>query len=263
MLVEIVTDYEALSDRAAELIAKQILRKPDSVIGFATGSTPLGLYQRLVRRHQEEGLDFSKVTTFNLDEYIGLPPTHNQSYHYFMWENLFNHINVDPAHVHIPHSMAEDINYFCAWYEERIQQAGGIDVQILGIGANGHMAFNEPGSSLGSRTRIKTLTEKTVRDNARFFDNPDEVPRYAVTMGIGTIMEARKLLLLASGESKAKAIKATLEGPVTAIVPSTIVQMHPQAYIFVDEAAASKLEYEHRHGISEPRIAEEGLPSSS
>lgn len=255
MLVEQLKDYDALSERAAELVMNQIRHKPDSVIGFATGSTPLGLYKILVANHQNRGLDFSKVTTFNLDEYVGLSPHHPQSYHYFMWNNLFFHINVNPSHVYIPHGMADDIDYFCDWYEQQIEQAGGIDLQILGIGANGHLAFNEPGSSLGSRTRIKGLTGKTVRDNARFFETSEEVPKHAITMGIGTIMEARKLILVASGEGKADAIKATLEGPITAMVPATIVQLHRQAHVLIDEAAASKLAYKHHHGISEPKNA--------
>ena len=253
MLVEIYNDYEAMSSRAANVVAHQIQRKPDSVIGFATGSTPLGLYKRLIERNQSGILDLSKITTFNLDEYVGLPPHHDQSYHFFMWENFFKHVNVSERNVFIPMGMTEDFEHYCAWYEERIEKAGGIDLQILGIGANGHLAFNEPGSSLGSRTRIKILTEQTVEDNARFFENPDEVPRFAITMGIGTIMEARKLLLIASGESKADAIKATLEGPITAMVPSTIVQLHRNSHILLDEAAASKLEYRHHHGISEPK----------
>ena len=252
MLVEVVYDHHMMSARAAEIVAAQIRQKPDSVIGFATGSTPLELYGRLIEAHREEGLDFSKITTFNLDEYVGLPPDHEQSYHRFMWEKLFEHIGVEPGRVHIPHGMADDVDEFCRWYERRIEQAGGIDLQILGIGANGHLAFNEPGSSLGSRTRIKTLTEDTVRANARFFDDPTEVPRYALTMGIGTILDARKLLLLASGDGKAEAMRATLEGPVTAMVPATIVQLHRQAHILMDEAAASGLEYRHHHGISEP-----------
>lgn len=253
MLVEIVSDYEAMSTRASEIVIEQIRRRPDSVIGFATGSTPLGLYKHLIQYHQHTGLDFSKVTTFNLDEYVGLSPEHEQSYHYFMWQNLFKHINVNPARVYIPQGIVDDITYFCSWYEDQIREAGNIDLQILGIGANGHLAFNEPGSSLGSRTRIKTLTSKTVRDNARFFDNPEEVPKYAITMGIGTIMESRKLLLVASGKGKAEAIKAMLEGPITAMAPATIVQLHPHAHIIIDEAAASQLKYKHHSGISEPK----------
>jgi len=251
MLVTIKDDYESMSKQAAELVAGQVRRKPDSVIGFATGSTPLGLYNELIRLHRETGLDFSKITTFNLDEYVGLPPEHDQSYHYFMWENLFKHINVDPRHVYIPDGMSDDIDYFCQWYEKQMDEVGGLDLQILGIGGNGHIAFNEPGSSLGSRTRIKTLTSKTVKDNARFFEDPEEVPKYAITMGIGTIMDARKLVLVASSEGKADAIKATLEGPITAMVPATIVQMHQQAHVVLDKEAASKLEYEHHEGIVE------------
>ncbi|HHM24364.1 MAG TPA: glucosamine-6-phosphate deaminase [Bacteroidetes bacterium] len=245
MLVIVKENYDEMSKEAAKRVAALIRKKPDAVIGFATGSTPIGLYKELIRMHKEEGLDFSKITTFNLDEYVGLPPEHPESYHYFMWENLFKHVNVDPRSVHIPHGMADDIDAFCEWYEERIKQAGGIDLQILGIGANGHIAFNEPGSSLGSRTRIKTLTEKTRRDNARFFDNDiNKVPKYAITMGIGTIMEARELLLLASGENKADAIKATVEGPITAMVPATIVQMHRRAVLIIDKEAGSKLSQE-------------------
>ena len=253
MLVEVFPDYEAISERAAEIVTDQIRRKPDSVIGFATGSTPLGLYKRLIQNHTQRGLDFSKITTFNLDEYVGLSPDHDQSYHYFMWKNLFDHVNVTPARVHIPQGMADDIEAFCAWYERRIEQAGGIDLQILGIGGNGHIAFNEPGSSLGSRTRIKTLTQKTTEDNARFFDDPAQVPHLAITMGIGTIMDARKVLLIGSGAGKTDAIKATLEGPITAMVPATIVQLHRHAHILVDEAAVATLQYRHHHGITEPK----------
>jgi len=242
MLVVIKDNFEEMSREAAKLFASLVRRKPDCVLGFATGSTPLGMYKELIRLHKEEGLDFSKVITFNLDEYVGLPPSHEQSYHYFMWESLFKHINVDPRHVHIPMGMAENIEEFCLWYEKKIDQCGGIDLQILGIGANGHIAFNEPGSSLGSRTRIKTLSDQTCEDNARFFENKDEVPRYAITMGVGTIMQAHELLLLAGGAAKADAIKATVEGPVMAKYPATIVQLHQFATVLVDREAASKLE---------------------
>ena len=253
MLVEVLEDYDEVSSRAAAIVSSQIRRKPDSVLGFATGSTPLKLYDILIQSHRERGLDFSKITSFNLDEYVGLAPEHPQSYHYFMWENLFKHINVTPSRVFIPHGMADDIEFFCEWYEQQILKAGGIDVQIIGIGANGHLAFNEPGSSLGSKTRIKTLTGKTVRDNARFFENPDEVPRQAITMGIGTILDARTILLIASGERKADAIKAALEGPVTGMCPATVVQMHRFAHVIIDKPAASRLEYYHHGGIAEPK----------
>ncbi|MFZ5516048.1 MAG: glucosamine-6-phosphate deaminase [Candidatus Zhuqueibacterota bacterium] len=250
MLVVIKKNYDEMSTEGAKQVAEMIRRKPNCVLGFATGSTPLGVYKELIRMYKEEGLDFSKVTTFNLDEYVGLPPEHDQSYHYFMWENLFKHINVDPRYVHIPQGMTNDVNGFCDWYEERINAFGGIDLQILGIGANGHIAFNEPGSSLGSRTRIKTLDKLTKRDNARFFVNQEEVPKYAITMGVGTIMDAKSLLLLASGPSKADAIKATVEGPITALYPATIVQMHRKATIICDEDSAATLSREYSGYLS-------------
>ncbi len=242
MLVIVKQNYEELSREAAAVVASLVRQKPDCILGFATGGTPIGTYKELIRLHREEGLDFSKVTTFNLDEFVGLPPSHPESYHYYMWENLFKHINVAPRRVFIPHGMADDVHGFCAWYEGKITELGGIDLQILGIGANGHIAFNEPGSSLGSRTRIKTLSEKTIRDNARFFSEGEAIPRYALTMGVGTIMEARQLLLLASGRGKADAIRATVEGPITARFPATIVQMHRFATIVVDNEAASALQ---------------------
>jgi glucosamine-6-phosphate deaminase len=242
MLVIVKDNYEELSRESAGIIAGIVRAKPNCVLGFATGNTPLGTYRELVRMHKEEGLDFSKVVTLNLDEYVGLPPSHDQSYSYFMWKNLFEHINIDPRFVHIPMGTADDIEAHCQWYEQQIEHYGGIDIQILGIGANGHIAFNEPGSSLGSRTRIKTLKESTIQDNARFFHDKEEVPRFAITMGVGTIMEAKRILLIASGEAKADAIKATAEGPVTARYPATIVQMHRFATILIDRAAASKLE---------------------
>lgn len=244
MLVLVTKDYDEMSKEAAKRVAAMVRKKPDCVLGLATGSTPVGLYKELIRMHKEEGLDFSKVTTFNLDEYVGLPPEHDQSYHYFMWENLFKHINIDPRNVHIPQGMAEDVDRFCEWYENRIKEVGGIDLQILGIGSNGHIAFNEPGSSLGSRTRIKTLKESTRRDNARFFNSIDEVPKYAITMGIGTIMEAREIILLASGKNKADALKKTVEGPITAMCPASVLQLHRKATIIADEEAASLLDRE-------------------
>lgn len=242
MLLIVKKNYDELSREGAGIIAGLVRKKPNCVLGFATGNTPLGMYKELIRLHKDEGLDFSKVVTFNLDEYVGLAPTHEQSYHYFMWKNLFDHINVDPRYVHIPMGMAEDVEGHCRWYEKQIDAFGGIDIQVLGIGANGHIAFNEPGSSLGSRTRIKTLKETTIRDNARYFKDREEVPRFAITMGVGTIMKTKRLLLMASGEAKADAIKATVEGPVTARFPATIVQMHRFATILVDSLAASKLE---------------------
>jgi len=246
VLVTIKQSYEEMSIVAARMVADRIRRKPSLILGLATGSTPLGLYKELVRMHKSEGLSFSKVTTFNLDEYIGLPRTHDQSYFYFMWENLFKHIDVDRRFIYVPDGMAPDIEAHCDWYESEIQRVGGIDLQILGIGANGHIAFNEPGSSLGSRTRIKTLTDQTVKDNARFFQTMDEVPKTAITMGIGTIMEAKEVVLMASKASKAEAIRAAIEGPVTHMVPASIIQMHRKAYVIVDKEAASKVTHSFR-----------------
>ncbi len=241
MLVIVKDNYDLMSREAAKIVADRLRRKPNLVLGLATGSTPLGLYKELIRMHREEGLDFSKVTTFNLDEYVGIPPTHDQSYHYFMWENFLKHVNIDRRYIHIPMGMAKDIDAFCTWYEERIRECGGIDLQVLGIGANGHIAFNEPGSSLGSRTRIKTLTGTTRMDNARFFKDPAEVPKYAITMGVGTIMDAREILLLANKPGKADAIKAAVEGPITAMCPASIIQLHQKAFVIVDKDASSRL----------------------
>jgi glucosamine-6-phosphate deaminase len=241
MLVIVNDTYDLMSKEAAKLVADRLRKKPNLVLGLATGSTPLGLYKELIRFHKEEGLDFSKVTTFNLDEYVGLPPSHNQSYHYFMNEHLFKHINLDPRHIHVPQGMAKDVDVFCSWYEQRIAECGGIDLQVLGIGANGHIAFNEPGSSLGSRTRIKTLTGTTRGDNSRFFKPNEDVPRYAITMGVGTIMDSKELLLLASKAGKADAVKAAVEGPITAMCPASIIQMHRSAFVFLDKEAASEL----------------------
>lgn len=241
MLVIVKDSYDGISHEAAQLVADRLRRKPNLVLGLATGSTPLGLYKELIRMHKEEGLDFSPVTTFNLDEYVGLRPSHDQSYHYFMHEHLFKHINIPQGQTHVPDGMAGDIDAFCDWYEAEIVRKGGIDLQILGIGGNGHIAFNEPGSSLGSRTRVKTLTEKTRQDNARFFATPEEVPKYALTMGVGTIMEAKELILLANGPGKADAIKAAIEGPITSQCPASIVQLHRKTFAILTRDAAAGL----------------------
>ena len=241
MLVIIKNNYEQIGKEAASIIVDRLRKKPNLVLGLATGSTPLGLYKELIRLHKKEGLDFSKVITFNLDEYVGLPPTHKQSYNYFMLQNLFKHLNIPPSSIHLPDGLADDIDHFCEWYEKEMEEAGGIDLQILGIGANGHIAFNEPGSSLGSRTRVKTLTEKTRKDNARYFKNLDDVPKYAITMGVGTIMDAKELLLLASGDGKANAIRSAAEGPLTSQCPASIIQLHRKTVVIVDKEAGSKL----------------------
>jgi glucosamine-6-phosphate deaminase len=233
--------YEQMSRAAALEVARVLNAKPNAVLGMATGSTPLGVYKELVRLYQQGQLDFAHVTTFNLDEYVGLPITHAQSYHHFMHENFFRHVNIPPQNVHIPSGTTSNFPAFCQWYEDRIEQCGGIDLQILGIGSDGHIAFNEPGSSLSSRTRLKTLARSTIDDNARFFKTRDEVPIYAITMGVGTILEAREILLLASGANKAPAIAAAVEGPVTAMITASALQLHESTTVYVDEPAAANL----------------------
>ncbi len=241
MRVIIESDTELASKRIAGIIADQIRDYPKTVLGLATGSSPVAAYAELIRMHRDEGLSFSKVVTFNLDEYVGLPPTHAQSYRMFMNEHLFRHVNILMQNTHVPDGRALELEKSCEIYEQQILNAGGIDVQLLGIGVDGHIAFNEPGSSLGSRTRLKTLTGQTIRDNARFFGSEAEVPRMAITMGVGTILDARQCLLIALGENKAEAIRATIEGPVTAQVTASALQLHRDVIVVLDEAAASRL----------------------
>ena len=242
MEIIIKENGQAASEAAARVVGRLVREKPNAVIGLATGSTPLKLYTEMIRLHKEEGLDFSEVITFNLDEYIGLPADHEQSYRRFMNENLFDHINIKMENTHVPDGMATDVPATCAAYEQKIIDAGGIDLQVLGIGSDGHVGFNEPTSSFASRTRIKTLTQQTVADNARFFGGDEaKVPKHCITMGIGTIMDARMNLMLAFGEGKADAIAATVEGAVCSMMPASILQHHPSAKVFVDEAAATKL----------------------
>lgn len=237
MEIIIQPDTEAASAVATRILAHLLREKPNAVLGLATGRTPLLLYRALARLK----LDWRKVTTFNLDEYVGLPKEHDQSYHSFMWEHLFRHVNISRRNVHIPDGMTRDIPKFCEQYEKRIRAAGGIDLQVLGIGSDGHIGFNEPTSSLASRTRIKTLTRQTHNDNARFFGRADKVPHHVITMGLGTIMEARQCLLLAFGAKKARAIAATVEGPITSINPASILQMHPKVKVCLDDVAAANL----------------------
>src|ERR1041385_1874714 len=208
MEIIIQPDAESATAIATRLVANLLREKPNVVLGLATGSTPLLLYRALTQMK----LDWRKVTTFNLDEYVGLPKEHPQSYHHFMWENLFRHVNISPKNTHIPDGMTKDVAKFCAQYERRIAAAGGIDLQVLGIGTDGHIGFNEPTSSLASRTRIKTLTPQTRKDNAHFFGSADKVPHHVITMGLGSIMEARQCLLLAFGAKKARVVAAMVEG---------------------------------------------------
>jgi glucosamine-6-phosphate deaminase len=241
MDVVICKDYAAMSKAAARVLAGLVNHKPNAVLGFATGSSPIGLYKELIRMHKEEGLDFSKVTTFNLDEYVGLPPDHPQSYRTFMNTNLFSHINVPVQNTHVPSGTSANHVAFCEWYEKQIRDCGGLDLQVLGIGSDGHVAFNEPGSSLGSRTRMVTLTEQTLDDNARFFKKKADVPRHAISMGVGTILEARKQLMVVNGKNKASALAAAVEGPITSMITASALQLHPDVSVFVDEDAAGQL----------------------
>jgi len=241
MEVIVKSNYEEVSKSAARIVARTLNSKPNAVLGLATGSTPLGLYKELIRMHRDEGLDFSQVTTFNLDEYVGLTRNHPQSYHYFMHENLFKHINIPVQNIYIPSGTTDNYEAFCLWYEQRIQQCGGVDLQILGIGSDGHIAFNEPSSSLGSRTRIKTLAKQTIEDNARFFGKSEEVPIYAITMGVGTILEAKKIILMANGRNKAAAIAGAIEGSVTSMCTASALQLHRDTVFVLDHDAASGL----------------------
>jgi glucosamine-6-phosphate deaminase len=241
MEVIVQPDYEQMSKVAAQIVVEILNAKPNAVLGMATGSTPLGLYQELVRLHREGQLDFSRVTTFNLDEYVGLSTSHPQSYHYFMREQFFQHVNIPPQNINIPSGTTSNYPAFCEWYEQRIADCGGIDLQILGIGSDGHIAFNEPTSSMSSRTRLKTLSKQTIDDNARFFERREDVPVYAITMGVGTILDARKLVLVANGKAKARAIAQAVEGPVTSMVTASAIQLHRSATVIVDEEAASEL----------------------
>lgn len=241
MEVIIFSDADAVGRAGARMVANLLRRKPDAVLGFATGSTPIPLYRELVRLYQAGEIDFSRATSFNLDEYVGLPPDHPQSYWRFMREHLLDHINLPLERAHIPDGLAENIPEACARYEQMIREAGGIDLQILGIGRDGHIGFNEPSSSLASRTRIKTLTPQTRRDNARFFGSEDAVPHHVLTMGVGTILDCRSILLLATGDSKAEAVAHAVEGPITAMCPASALQLHPSVRVLVDQAAATRL----------------------
>jgi glucosamine-6-phosphate deaminase len=227
----------------AKIIARVVREKPDAVLGLATGRTPLRLYQELIRMHRDEGLDFSRVTTFNLDEYVGLPATHDQSYRFFMRENLFRHINIDQTRTHIPDGTASDVHAECRAYEKKIEAAGGIDLQLLGLGRNGHIGFNEPTGSLRSRTWVKILSEQTLKDNSAVFGSLAAMPKHALTMGIGTILDARRILLLAFGPAKVRAVEHMVEGPLAAICPGSALQLHPRATVILDENSAAGLHY--------------------
>jgi glucosamine-6-phosphate deaminase len=242
MLLVLKENPEGVGREAARVVANAVRRNPALRLGLATGSTMVGMYQELVRLYREEKLDFARVTTFNLDEYLGLTSIHPQSFHYFMQQNFFAHVNVAPANIHIPDGGTKG-NYqqYCVSYERGIRDSGGIDLQILGIGRNGHIGFNEPTSSLGSRTRLKVLSKETIEDNRKFFAAGEEIPQCAITMGIGTILEAKRVLLLASGSSKAAAIAKAIEGPITAAVTASALQLHSDVTFIVDREAGAQL----------------------
>ncbi|MFD1827320.1 MULTISPECIES: glucosamine-6-phosphate deaminase [Mumia] len=242
MEVVICASAEEIGQHVAD-VYEAVLRGPAPVLGLATGSSPLAAYQEMIRRHREHGLSFAHATAFLLDEYVGLPASHPESYAAVIRRELTEHVDLYPAQVHSPHGEASDLAAECSRYDAAIAASGGIDVQLLGIGTDGHIGFNEPMSSLASRTRPKTLTEQTRQDNARFFASVDEVPTHVLTQGLGTIREARHLVLVATGEGKADAIAAAVEGPLSARCPASILQWHPHATVFVDDAAASRLDF--------------------
>lgn len=234
-------DYEDMSRKAANIIASQVVLKPDCVLGLATGSTPIGAYKNLVEKYEQGDLDFSQVTTVNLDEYKGLPRENDQSYYYFMHDNLFDHVNVKPENAHLPDGTKEDANEECARYEELIRSLGGQDLQLLGLGHNGHIGFNEPDAIFEKATHCVDLQESTIEANKRFFASADDVPKQAYTMGIGTIMQAKKILVVVSGEDKADTVAKAFFGPVTPEVPASILQFHKDVILVADEAALSKV----------------------
>ena len=234
-------DYQSMSRKAANILSAHVILKPDSVLGLATGSTPIGMYKQLIDWYNKGDIDFSQVHTVNLDEYLGLAPTHDQSYRYFMQANLFDHVNVPPENTNVPNGLAPDPEAECARYNQVIAGLGGIDVQVLGMGHNGHIGFNEPEEAFELETHVVNLTDNTIDANARFFASRDEVPRQAITMGIKSIMQARHILVVVSGKDKAEIVKRAFFGPVTPKVPASILQMHPHVSLVADEAALSLL----------------------
>ena len=243
MEVVIRDTKEEAASLSAAILARELRANPHLVLGLATGRTMEAVYKLLVRMHREEGLDFSQATTFNLDEYVGIPPDHPCSYRRYMNEHLFDHVNLDPRRAHLPKGMATDIPTECRQYEEKIRNCGGIDLQLLGVGRSGHIGFNEPLSALRSRTRQKALTKETVEQNSAAFGGPDKMPRWAITMGVGTILECKTCILLATGKEKAEIIAKAVEGPITSMISATALQLHPQCVAIVDREAASCLEH--------------------
>ena len=239
--INVEQDYQSLSRKAAQIFAQKIKENPTAAFGFATGSSPIGMYKELVRMHKEEGLDFSGITAFNLDEYHPISRESEHSYYYFMQEHLFSHVNINQSKINIPDGTAKDIEAECRNYEAKITEAGGIVAQILGIGLNGHIGFNEPAEYFESKTRYAPLAEVTLKANAQHFNNPDDMPRNALTMGIKAIMMAKNIILLANGEAKASIIKDALTGAITPLVPASALQLHPSVSVVLDKEAAALL----------------------
>lgn len=242
MIIYRAKNYQDMSRKAANTISAQIIMKPNCVLGLATGSSPVGTYQQLIEWYKKGDLDFSQVTSINLDEYKGLGPDNDQSYRYFMNTNLFNHVNINKNHTFVPDGLEKDSDKACSEYNHIITREGGIDLQLLGLGHNGHIGFNEPGAAFEKETHCVDLTESTIEANKRFFDSEESVPKQAYTMGIKSIMQAKKILVIVSGESKAEILKEVLHGPITPAVPASILQLHNDVTIVADEAALGKLD---------------------
>ncbi len=241
MKIYVSEDYKDMSRKAANIVSAHVILNPACVLGLATGSTPIGMYKQLIDWYNKGDLDFSQVKSVNLDEYVGLAPTHDQSYRYFMQTNLFDHVNIDPANTNVPNGLASDPEAECERYNQVIRSMGGIDVQVLGMGHNGHIGFNEPGHAFELETHVVNLTERTIEANARFFASKDEVPKRAITMGIKSIMQARQILVVVSGEDKAEIVKKAFYGPVVPEVPASILQMHANVVLCGDKAPLSKI----------------------
>ena len=244
MRIIVCENYEEVSKKAAQMILSQVTLKPNSVLGLATGSTPIGMYENLVSFNKKGDIDFSEVRTFNLDEYYKLPKENDQSYHYFMYKNLFDHININPENIHIPNGMTDDVDAECERYDELIKEAGGVDIQVLGIGNNAHIGFNEPTINFEKGTHLVQLEDSTIEANSRFFDNIEDVPKKAITMGVGSIFKSRTIMLIATGENKAEAIYNTVYGKVVPEVPASILQFHSDIVLILDKEAAKLLKEE-------------------
>ncbi|MDD3224550.1 MAG: glucosamine-6-phosphate deaminase [Clostridium sp.] len=241
MRIIYVDDYDDMSKRAASMLTSQVILKPDSVLGLATGSTPIGMYKKIIKLYENGAVDFSKVKSFNLDEYYGLSSENEQSYHYYMLNNLFKNINIKSENINILDGKTEDVEKECFNYEEKIKKAGGIDIQVLGIGVNGHIGFNEPDVDFKAKTHLVKLNKKTIESNSRFFSSPLEVPKFALSMGIKTIMQSKSIILLASGREKADAVEKMINGKICPEVPASILQLHNNVNIIVDKEAGEKL----------------------